>query len=182
MTSPGGELLSADDLARVIAAYLAAGHDPDARLTGDARTSRKTILDAVVQMGNGAAVPVLLDGGADPWAPELKNGVPTGETAVITAALMERYEVVEMFIERGALTNRAQKELELFFASLGGYAQRGDALSLQIREIAKRVLKRNPDYRPPDDGQGTQAIFKDHYNDPGVGQIPWDEILSDQVS
>lgn len=140
------------------------------------------MIDAVVQMGNAAAVPVLLDGGADPWGPETKNGQPTGETAVITAALLQRYDMVEMFIDRGDLTGRSQKELELFFASLGGYAQRGDATSLRIRELTKRVLKRNPDYRPPDDGQGTQRIFKEHYNDAGVGEIPWDEILSDTVN
>lgn len=181
MTSPGGDLLSAGDLAQVIAAYLDAGGDPNARLTGDSRTSRKIMLDAVVQMGNDAAVPVLLDGGADPWGQEIKNGQPTGETAVITAALLQSYDVVEMFIERGDLTGRSQVELELFFASIGGYAQRGDETSLRIRELTKRVLKRNPDYRPPENGQGTQRIFKDHYNDPGVGEIPWDEILSDQV-
>lgn len=180
MASPGGELLTAEQLAEVIGAYLAAGGDPNVHLSNSFEAERRTLIEEAVLVRNATAVDVLLEAGADPWLRAFENGRAIESNAIYTAA-QSRYEILERFIELGILTDRTQLELDELFLQLGDYAQRGDEISLRIQSISKRILKRNPHYRAPNTGWGTQRIFKDHWNDPGVGEIPWDEIMSDEV-
>ena len=179
LSMPGGPLIEQEGMNRLIQAYLAIGGDPNVRLQGDSRTP----LIAAMGLGgmNMEGVHLLLDAGADPWAGDpgdpdsnLMNGVNLHE---------DQFGFYDEMIDRGYFDNLPQDRLQAFLISLGGYAQRGDAISLEIQRIAKRVLKRNPDFVDPipsSDG-GVGRIFKKHWQDPAPGLIPWDEIRSDAV-
>jgi hypothetical protein len=91
--------------------------------------------------------------------------------------------MLDELIDQGWLTDRDQAQLHAFLGSLGDYAQRGDETSREIQRIAMRVLKRNPHYvETATHNTATRRIFKDHWQDPAPGVIPWDRIHSDDVN
>jgi hypothetical protein len=94
-------------------------------------------------------------------------------------------------VDQGYFDKRSQAEIQHFLQIYGGYAQRGDERSLQIKELAKRILKRNPDYDASTDTRldagggeiyyGSARIFQNHYDDGVPGVVPWEEIKSEVV-
>lgn len=180
LTLPGGDEIDRDGLDLLLRTWLEMGGDPNARLQGP---EQPTLATQMALMGNETALSILLDAGADPWIYTTRKGErsPNNVMTTLVGGSAKEYDTIDALIDRGAFDARRQDEIETFLMWLGGYAQRGDETSLEIKRIAMRVLKRNPDYRPPDDGRGTQRIFKEHYSDPGQGEIPWELIRSDDV-
>lgn len=93
----------------------------------------------------------------------------------------DQFRFYDELIDKGYFDNRTQDELFKFLSSLGSYAQRGDEISSEIQRIAMRVLKRNQDYIETSDRQATARIFKDHWQNPEPGVIPWETIRSEVV-
>lgn len=133
------------------------------------------------------ALDVLLEARANPWLPsdDVVDNHQYNDTVMYNLAsdffLHPKY--LNELVDRGYFDNRSQIELQSFLNSLGAYAQRGDERSLEIQELAKRVLKRNPNYNPKTETkfEGTKRIFQNSYKDTTPGVIPWDEIKSDRV-
>ncbi|MGR3435003.1 MAG: hypothetical protein ACU0CO_08975 [Shimia sp.] len=175
---PGGPLLDADDLARLIAVYLEAGGDPNVRLAaGPSGGARQTLAARTAMMGNLKGFDRLIAAGADPWmGGDPATGAADLEAAVVMLGFLKHHDRIEALVDAGHFDARSPAELDLFFAALGQYAQRGDATSARIQEVALRVLARNPAYEGHGTDLGTGRIFKRHWNDPGTGTIPWDAI------
>jgi hypothetical protein len=180
LTLPGGPLIGEDGVNRMIASYLRHGGDPNATF-GDPARSQGNLPFGVALGGNVEGLMTVLEAGGDPWAPTYRNGAR--DTNAVEA-LTNSYEfaALDALIDRGHFDDRAQAELQSFLGMLGTYAQRRDEISREIQRVAKRVLKRNPDYVETATGDdATRRIFKDHWQDPEPGTIPWDEIMSDAV-
>lgn len=176
---PGGFTLDQDGITEMIRLYLKHGGNPNVRSLGE---RQQPLVSTVALMQNIDGFFVLLEAGADPWAQTLKGGQPDGGSAMIMLASEgTQYDTLNRLIDAGWFDEVNQTQLADFFSALGGYAQRGDDRSLSIKQVAMRVLKRNPDYTPPPGSGGTARIFKDHYDDPLPGAIPWDLIRSDAV-
>lgn len=136
------------------------------------------------------ALQVLLNAGADPWKTSDWHVVPSDgreydDTVMYTLAsnFLLHPSYLNELVDRGYFDNRSQIEIQSFLDSLGTYAQRGDEQSKAIQELAKRVLKRNPNYNPKTETkfEGTKRIFQNSYEDADPGVIPWEEIKSDSV-
>ncbi|RYG89194.1 hypothetical protein EU803_18270 [Loktanella sp. IMCC34160] len=179
LSLPGGELIDQDGMNRLLRGYLAAGGDPDVRLQGSDR------MPLIAQMGMGGmnleGVRILLDAGADPWAQATQGSGLTGNLLTMVNSHQDQFSFYDELIDKGYFDNRTQDELFKFLSSLGSYAQRGDEISAEIQRIAMRVLKRNQDYIETSDRQATARIFKDHWQNPEPGVIPWETIRSDVV-
>lgn len=179
LASPGGPLLDEDGINQMIRSYLAHGGDANARLRND---QRRPLIAALAVIDNTAGMDILLAAGADPWAFVDESASLTPANAMTyLASGGKQYDYLNRLIDAGHFDNRTQKEIAEFLSALGGYSQRGDERSLAIKSIAMRVLKRLPNYVEPSDVNGTVRIFKDHYNDPDPGVIPWELIRSDDV-
>lgn len=187
LTMPGGDLLDQDAMNDIIRAYLAHGGDPNGSGGLDAQgrplPGIRTVLPYGLALnGNYQGLEIVLAAGADPWLPEFNDG-EYFMNAVDALASDQQFEQLDMLIDKGYFDHRTQTQLEHFLNALGGYAQRRDEPSLEIKRIAMRVLKRNPHYiETVTHDARTRMIFKDHWNDPEPGQIPWDEIRSDRVN
>lgn len=179
LSLPGGPLIDQDGINRMLRGYLEAGGDPNVRLQSNTRMP----LIAKIGMGglNMDGVHILLEAGADPWAYSLDDSGLTNNLLTMVNSHQDQFSFFDKLIDQGYFDGRSQDELFDFLASLGGYAQRGDEISREIQRIAMRVLKRNPHYVEASDRQATARIFKDHWQDPDPGVIPWDTILSDAV-
>ncbi|NCT11377.1 MAG: hypothetical protein GW767_01280 [Rhodobacterales bacterium] len=190
--SPGGTLLSIEQINDMLRSDLAHGGDPNAMLLGE---TRKSLIASLAVIGNEAGVVILLAAGADPWRRSVaqirgadpwrmsvKADIPTGETAMTRLASEDdHFDLLDRLIDDGGFDALPAPLLDGFLASLSGYAQRGDPRSLSIKATAMRVLKRNPGYEVPPGHLGVARIFEDHWSDPTPGTIPWDIILSDAV-
>lgn len=180
LSLPGGDLIDQDGMNRLLRGYLAAGGDPNVRLQGEDQ------MPLIAQMGMGGmnmeGVRVLLEAGADPWANASQGSGLTGNLLTFVNSHQDQFEFFDELIDQGYFDARSQGELYDFFVRLGGYAQRGDEISKEIQRIAMRVLKRNPHYVESSGTQATARIFKDHWQDPDPGVIPWETIRSDAVN
>lgn len=186
LTMPGGELLDQDAMNDAIRAYLAHGGNPNGSggldQNGRPLAGIRTVLPYGLALNeNYDGLNIVLKAGADPWLPEFQNG-SYFSCAIDALAADQKFEILDELIDQGYFDHRSQTELEHFFTALGGYAQRRDEPSLEIKRIAMRVLKRNPHYvETATHDARTRMIFKDHWNDAEPGTIPWDEIRSDRV-
>lgn len=179
LTLPGGALMDQDGVNEMIRLYLKHGGDPNVRTLGE---SQAPLIARLAVIDNIAGIKILLEAGADPWASTLKNGQRQRDSAMaLLASGGKSYDTLHQLIDAGWFDAVPQQGLADFLLALGGYAQRGDDRSLAIKDIAMRVLKRNPDYVEPQRSGGTARIFKDHYDDTLPGEIPWDVIRSDAV-
>ncbi len=177
--SPGGPLLDEEGINQMLQSYLAHGGDPNVRLQGNQQVP---LVASVALVGNTAGIDILLEAGADPWAWVIKEGqVQQANAMTYLAGDGLQYDYLHGLIDGQWFNARKQDEISAFLTALGGYAQRGDARSQTIKDIAMRVLKRNPDYVEKSDVNGAARIFKNHYNDEAPGEIPWDVIRSDAV-
>lgn len=186
LTMPGGDLLNQDGMNELIRVYLAHGGDPNGSggLAQDGRPlpGIRTVLPYGLALnGNYDGLEIVLAAGADPWLPEFIEGDYFSNT-VDALAEAQQFDFLDELIDKGYFDRRSQIELEHFLTALGGYAQRRDEPSLEIKRIAMRILKRNPHYvETVTHDARTRMIFKDHWNDPEPGVIPWEEINSDRV-
>ncbi len=186
LTMPGGDLLDQNGMNDAICAYLAHGGNPNGSggldKEGRPLPGIRTVLPYGLALnGNYEGLKIVLDAGADPWLPEFNEG-EYFLNAVDALASNQQFALLDELIDKGYFDQRSQIELEHFLTALGGYAQRRDEPSLEIKRIAMRVLKRNPHYvETVTHDARTRMIFKDHWNDPEPGKIPWDEIRSDRV-
>lgn len=179
LTLPGGDLLGPSELDRILQAYLDDGGDPNVRLQGN---SRAPLIESLGLGGlRNDGVRILLAAGADPWAVKYRNGEPGGNLMTVINMNQNNFTFMDELIDGGYFDRRSQAELADFFSSFGGYAQRGDEISLEIQRVAKRILKRNPHYVETEPSWNTGRIFKKHWKDEAPGVIPWDEINSDAV-
>jgi len=178
--SPGGPLLDLDSINEMIRSYLRHGGDPNVRTLGDVQD---TLLSSLAIIRNFEGMNILLEGGADPWAWNLNSGERSGTALSVLAGrgLPENLEWLDGAVDRGHFDTVPPQALRDFLHALSGYAQRGDDLSRAIQALAMRVLKRNPDYVETSETLGTSRIFKEHFNDPGLGEIPWEIIRSEAV-
>lgn len=177
---PGGELLDIDGINKMIASYLRYGGDPNAT-SGEPSGYQRNLMNGVATSGNISGLRLLLAAGGDPWKPSINNNEPY-YSAFETLASDYQFAALDEFIDEGRFDGIPQERLYKFFVNLSGYAQRRDEKSSEIQRIAKRVLKRNPSYiETATYDIATLRIFKDHWEDPLPGMIPWDEILSDAV-
>ncbi|WP_111735193.1 ankyrin repeat domain-containing protein [Roseovarius amoyensis] len=180
LTLPGGPLMGEENINRMLASYLRHGGDPNATF-GDKARSQGNLMQGVAVAGNIEGLNMLLEAGGDPWKPTFSNGKAEGN-AMTALAFEMRFTILDSLIDRGYFSDQPQRKIYDFLSALGGYAQRRDEESGEIQRIAKRVLKRNPDYvEMAIYDTATRRIFKDHWKDPEPGVIPWDEILSDAV-
>lgn len=180
LTLPGGELLDLDGINKMIVSYLRYGGDPNATY-GTKGESEGNLTEGVASNGNIAGLRILLAAGGDPWLYTLNNNEPY-YFAFETLASNYQFAALDEFIDEGLFDGISQEKLSAFLVSLSGYSQRKDETSSEIQRIAKRVLKRNPHYvETATYDIATLRIFKDHWQDPLPGVIPWEEILSDAV-
>ncbi|WCR02715.1 hypothetical protein [Paracoccus saliphilus] len=188
LTLSGGDILDQPGINRVIASYLEHGGNPNG--TGGLDENGKLLHGLRVVLPEGIALSknyeglrMVLAAGADPWLPVVdKSSGEYSGNAVDALARAQAFALLDELIESGYFDNRSQLELEHFLTALGGYAQRRDDASREIKRIAMRVLKRNPHYiETATHDVRTPRIFKDHWSDPEPGEIPWDEIRSDRV-
>ena len=178
LSKPGGPLLDLDGINELIRIYLKHGGDPNYYVG----THNDTPLVAqAALMDNFNGVRLLLDAGADPWANTIDED--GGEYNMMTKLSVQSipFEFYDELIDQGYFDHKSQKQLEGFFGWFGSYAQRGDETSKEIQRIAMRVLKRNPHYVEDNPEWNTARIFKNHWQDPAPGTIPWDVINSDAV-
>lgn len=177
---PGGRILSMDELNGLLRSYLANGGDPNATW-GDRGKSQGNLPEGLASSKNLDGLRLVLEFGGDPWKPTFGNG-ERRSNAMTSLATFHQYIMLDELIDAGYFNDRPQEELQSFLVSLGGYAQRGDDISLEIQRIAKRILKRNPNYTETSTrDEATRRIFKNHWKNELPGTIPWDEILSDAV-
>lgn len=177
---PGGELLDLDGINQMISSYLRYGGDPNAT-SGEPSDHQRNLMNGVATSANIAGLRLLLAAGGDPWKPSINSNEPY-YFAFETLASSQQFAALDEFIDEGRFDGIAQEKLYAFFVSLSGYSQRRDHTSSEIQRIAKRVLKRNPHYvETATYDIATLRIFKDHWQDPLPGVIPWEEILSDAV-
>ena len=185
MAQPGGEVIGPEGIQDLVRIYLENGGDPNATWTYPSGNETFRLTTTFVTYGNLDGIEALLMAGADPWAEKLVDGKPQGNlmtSLALNATEPEALELLDRLIDAGWFDNPTQKQLSDFMRALSFYSQRGDETSLAIKDIAMRVLKRNPDYKETAPNRvGTHAIFIDHYEDEGFGEIPWDRILSDEI-
>jgi len=141
---PGGELLDQDGINQMIASYLRHGGNPNAT-SGEKGNYERNLMDGVASANNIAGLRLLLAAGGDPWLYTFNNNEPY-YFAFKTLASETQFAALDEFIDEGRFNGIEQEKLQAFLTSLGSYEQRGDATSLEIQRVAKRVLKRNPDY------------------------------------
>ncbi len=77
---------------------------------------------------------LLLRSGAKLWLP-LKNG-----NALSDAAADGRYKCIEYALRAGLFREAKIGDIQPIMASLSNYQQRGDAFSLNIRDIARKIV------------------------------------------
>lgn len=177
--SPGGPLIDQDGITEMIRSYLRHGGDPNVRMQGK---SKNTLISEVALIGNESGFQALLKAGADPWAWDMYMGETQDSNAMTKlASEANHFALLNDLVDQGYFDSIGQKELSMFLSWLSNFAQRGDERSKNIQALAKRVLKRNQEYKETDNRFGTVRIFKDHWKDSGPGEIPWDEIRSDAV-
>ena len=177
---PGGRIMSMDELNVLLRSYLDNGGDPNATW-GDPQVSQGNLPHGLALSKNVDGLRLVLERGGDPWKPTFGNG-ERRSNAMTSLAGFYQYTMLDELIDAGYFNTKAQAEIHDFLSALGSYAQRGDEISAEIKRIAKRVLKRNPDYiETSTHDDATRRIFKDHWKDELPGVIPWDEILSDAV-
>lgn len=180
LTLPGGSLLDMDGVNRMLASYLKYGGDPNATF-GEKAVSQGNLSDGLALIKNLDGFRMALAAGADPWKMTWSNGQPYSH-AMTSLAFNQHFAMLDQLIDEGYFDARTQAEIQGFLGDLGTYAQRRDDASRDIKRIAKRVLKRHPDYVETATGdEATRRIFKDHWQDSAPGVIPWDEIQSDAV-
>jgi len=181
LTLPGGPLLDMDEINEMLASYLRHGGNPNATW-GDPAMSQGNLPAGLALSQNIDGLRMVIDAGGDPWKDALRNGEPYNN-AVGRLASREQFAMLDELIDKGWFDDRSQAKLHSFLRSLGGYAQRGDETSREIQRIAMRVLKRNPHYmETTTQNAATRRIFKNHWQDPIPGVIPWDRIRSDEVN
>lgn len=177
LTMPGGDLLDQDGMNDILAVYLTRGGDPNG--SGGIAPDTTTVLPYGLALhGNYDGLHLVLKAGADPWLAEWRDGA-RHSSAIEALAGDQAFAQLDALIDAGHFDNRTQSQLEHFLTALGGYAQRGDGPSLDIKRIAMRVLKRNPHYVETSAHDArTRMIFKDHWQDPEPGVIPWGQVRS----
>ncbi|MGV0821126.1 hypothetical protein [Martelella sp. AMO21009] len=162
LTMPGpssGPVQGFDFENRMIESYLKHGGKANVQLLGN---GGEWLIEQVGLIGNYEGVELLLKAGADPWSESDEQ-----DTLMSSLALMSQKGTLSFLnelIDQGYFKNPPLPKLQKFMKFLASYEQRKDELSREIRQIALRVLKRNPDY-PAD--QNTQELFG--------GPIPWQE-------
>lgn len=188
-------------IADFLKVYLAVGGDPNVmaydgvRMVGTAKGVAlheeeiyKPLVSSLADNERLTPFLVLLRAGANPWLPstwkaahETDYALPDGAVYVLARNQNATTTLQEM-IDLGYFTNRPQTEIQQFLERLGMYSQRGDKYSLEIQDIAKRILKRNKNYNQSLEasGKGTKSIFKS-FQDRTDANIPWSEIDSDRV-
>jgi len=185
MARPGGALIGPEGIQELVRIYLENGGDPNATWSYPGGNETFRLATTFVTYGNFDGIEALLMAGADPWAEKLVDGEPQGNlmtSLALNATEPKALELLDHLIDAGWFDNPTQKQLSDFMRALSFYSQRGDETSLAIKDIAMRVLKRNPNYKETAPNRvGTHAIFIDHYEDEGFAEIPWDRILSDEI-
>jgi len=177
---PGGPLLSMEEINQLLQSYLRNGGDPNATW-GNPSSSQDNLPHGLALIKNIEGFRIIIEAGGDPWKPTFSDGERRGN-AMDSLAASAKFDILDEMIDRGYFDGRSQTEIQNFLGALGGYSQRRDERSLEIKRIAKRVLKRNPDFIETVSYDGaTRMIFKDHWKDEQPGIIPWDEILSEAV-
>ena len=155
----------------VLALFLKHGGDPNYRMDDN----NSPMIRDVAMVKNTEGVILMLEAGGDPWLEDEKFG-STVKTLATSAG--QHDGLIDAMLDREDFDALTREQVSQAMAGLATYSQRGDEESRLRQRLAKRFLKRAPDY--PDD-RYTQRIFKDHYDDPPA-TIPWDEIRSDAVN
>ena len=157
-------------LNEVIALFLRHGGDPNYR-TGNYGSP---LIADVALVDNAAGVRMMLEAGGDLWLEDEKLG---SGVRLLASESERNADLLDDLLDSSSFSSLTRNQVEEALIGLSTYSQRGDERSRLNQRLAKRFLKRVPDY--PDD-RYTQRIFKGHYNDPPAA-IPWDEIRSDAV-
>jgi len=177
LSMPGGPLMDQDKINEMIRIYLKHGGDPNYRTGG----GEDPLVAEVGLSGNLDGVRILLKAGADPWANVVSKEAREDNLMTNLTLRDSQFGFFDELIDSGYFDSLTQKQLEGFFSNIGSYAQRGDDISREIQRITMRILKRNPHYIENDPEWNTGRIFKDHWQDPEPGVIPWDVINSEAV-
>ncbi len=181
LTLPGGPLLDMDGINQMLASYLRHGGNPNATW-GDPAMSQGNLPAGLALSQNIDGLRMVVDAGGDPWKYTFRNR-ERYTNAVELLPSRAQFAMLDELIDKGWFDERGQTELHAFLKALGRYAQRGDERSREIQRIAMRVLKRNPHYvETTTRNTATRRIFKNHWQDPAPGVIPWDRIRSDEVN
>lgn len=175
---PGGDLLDQDGMNQLIRIYLKHDGDPNYRMQDSVQ---KPLITRVAINENIDGVRILLKAGADPWANAVHDNGAEDNMMMRVNASYNQFTFLDELIDKGFFTKVSQRRLSGFLHDLSSYAQRGDQISQEIQRIAMRVLKRNPHYIEESKQLGAARIFKNHWQDPYPGVIPWDVINSDAV-
>lgn len=180
LTLPGGALLDMAGVNQMLDSYLRNGGDPNGTY-GTRDATEGNLTDGLAGSGNYEGLRMAMAAGGDPWMKTWNAGAPY-TSAMELLASNHAFAELDKLIDAGAFDAVPQKDLFDFLVALSEYQQRRDATSAEIKRIARRVLKRNPGYvETATYDTATRAIFKDHWQDPLPGEIPWDDIRSDAV-
>ena len=184
MAQPGGEVIGPEGIQDLVRIYLENGGDPNATWTYPGSSEESVLAPAFVTYGNLEGVEQLLRAGADPWMKEQSNGKASVNLMMSLASSteMEALALLDRLIDAGWFDERPLDDIRDVIRSLSGYAQRGDDISLEKQRLGMRILKRHPEYTETGPASvGAGRLFRDHYEDEGYAEIPWDRILSDEI-
>ncbi len=176
LTYPGGSLLGQDGINQLIRIYLKHGGDPNYRFKGNIQ---ETFIAEVALVSNHTGMRILLEAGADPWLNTIENGTEINDNMMTNLAFeYNGFEQLHQLIDENYFDDVKEGNIRGFPKKLGGYAQREDEISINIQNLAKRILKRYPQVH---DEPIVLEIFKKNWKTDAPGVIPWDEINSDKV-
>ena len=181
MTYPGGTAISAEELDELVRIYLQGGGDPNALINAG---QGRSLLSSALLSHRYEAARDLIEAGADFWDRRNQVGSATpGSSAVGEVGFREETTAfVNWAIDKGLYTDLAPETLSEVMFWLASPGQRGDAVTEARKQIAMRILKRNPGYEPPaDPDRETNLLFRSGPADDRAAEIPWDLILSDAV-
>ena len=181
MIYTGGTAISAEELDELVRTYLQSGGDPNALI--NAGEGRSLLSSALISLRYRAARD-LIETGADFWDRRNQVGSATyGSSAVREVGFREEATAfVNWAIDKGLYTDLAPEALSLVMYWLASPGQRGDAVTEARKQVAMRILKRNPGYQPPaDPDREINLLFRSGPADDRAAEIPWDLILSDAV-
>lgn len=177
---PGGGLLGPEELDEAVRLFLEAGGEPTALgRSGEGQP----LLARLATNRRYEAIRRVVAAGGDLFARETRSGTRPATPFTSLAAIhsQEAFATIDWLIDEGYLDDLPQATLQAAIDDLAVYSPRDDEITRENQRIGMRILKRNPHYEPPENGDvGSRRLFKRHVSD-APAEVPWEIIRSDAV-